>query len=132
MFLAANPSGITTYGGVPAGHGECRPVIPSSPDSSAISSSSVDSPDMYSSSLSISAVLVVVVWGVGGAAVVDVACLADGKREIAVPDAVLAAEAEMFFFFKVGWSSGAVDASAAFRFLVRGGMVAVFGWETDF
>lgn len=86
---------------------------------------------MYSSSLSISAVLVVVVWGVGGAAALDVACLADREREVAVPDAVLATEAAILFFV-AGWSSGAVVASAAFRFLVRGGMVAVFEWETDF
>lgn len=75
--------------------------------------------------------LVVVVWGVGGAAAMEIACLTGREREVVVADAVLATEAAMFFFV-AGWSSVAVDASAAFRFLVRGGMVAVFGWETDF
>lgn len=98
-------------------------------------SSSVDNPDMYSSSLSIPAVLVVVVWGVGGAAaaVVRAECLsggaADGTERGAaagsVGDLVWATEAALVFLV-AGWSSGTVVASAAFRFLVRGGMVAVF------
>ena len=104
-----------------------REHIPSSPDSSAIISSSVDMPDRYSSSLSISAVLAVVVWGVGGAAAAVVCLAARSERGAAESMVVWATEAAIFLF-GVGWFSGTVDASAAFRFLVRGGMVAVFGW----
>ena len=94
-------------------------------------SSPVDTPDINSSSLSIPAVLVVVVWGVGGAAMME--CLAAGTDRV---ERGAAESAEMWateaiFLFGAGRSSGTVDASAAFRFLVRGGMVAVFGWETD-
>lgn len=93
-------------------------------------SSSVDMPDMNSSSLSIPAVLVVVVWGVGGAAAV--VCLAAGAEvERGAAESVVVSATKAIFLFGAGWTSGTVDASAAFRFLVRGGMVAVFGWETD-
>lgn len=87
-------------------------------------------PDRYSSSLSISAVLVVVVCGVGGAAAAAavVSLAAKSERGAAELVVVRATEAAIFLF-GVGWFSGTVDASAAFRFLVRGGMVAVFGWE---
>ena len=98
-----------------------------SPDSSAIIWSSVDIPDKNSSSLSIPAVLVVVVWGVGGAAVME--CLAAGAGGTEGGAALLVEvwATEASFLLGAGWSSGAVDASAAFRFLGRGGMVAVFG-----
>lgn len=122
---------MTKRSGAQAGQGAgAGEDIPSSPDSSAIISSSVDMPDKYSSSLSMSAVLVVVVWGVGGAAV-EVVYLAAGSERGAASLVVVWATEAAIFLFGAGWFSGTVDASAAFRFLVRGGMVAVFGWEPD-
>lgn len=86
--------------------------------------------DMYSSSVSIPAVLVVVVWGVGGAATVTSETDAWTERDGRLAEATKAA----IFFLGSRWLWETVDASAAFRFLVRGGMVAVLkgrGEEAD-
>jgi hypothetical protein len=82
---------------------------------------------MYSSSESISAVLAVVVWGVGGAAVTG------SRSEMVAGWAVRVDEAAEAAIFLLGWSwlCETVDASAAFRFLVKGGMVAVFKKRKD-
>lgn len=86
--------------------------VPSGPESSSplsscmISSSSVEMGDMYSSSESISPV----VWGVGGAA---------GRL----------AEATIFFWGMLSASADVIVASAAFRFLVMGGIVTVVGGQ---
>lgn len=90
------------------GEGLPSPAEISSPLSSCINSSSLERADMYSSSESIG--LLAVVTGVGGRA-----WLSDTATEAMI--------------LLLGVSAEVIVASAAFRFLVVGGIVAVFKGE---